>query len=130
MVGMFGYRNLSYLSFLSSLVFTFVDATPQDHLTDAQRILRENPLIDGHNDFLYEIRAAFDNKIENDAFQGAFENGTLPGQFDLPRAKAGGYSGAFWSAYYPCPTNVTSYTDEDYDPSMSLISSSSPCRPI
>jgi hypothetical protein len=35
-------------------------------------------------------------------------------QVDLPRLKEGKNGGAFWSAFVPCPTNGTDFSDENY----------------
>lgn len=65
----------------------------------ARKVLSENPLIDGHNDFLILIRSIWDNHIYSKNFTDPFENGKMPGHFDLPRAVAGQMGGTFWSAW-------------------------------
>jgi hypothetical protein len=54
------------------------------------------------------------NKIYDDEFKKPFEEGGMYGHVDLPRLKAGKNGGAFWSAYAPCPSNGTDFSDENY----------------
>ncbi|KIW03263.1 uncharacterized protein PV09_05483 [Verruconis gallopava] len=80
----------------------------------ALKILSENPLIDGHNDLLILLRGRYQNHIYGAAFKDSFENGGLEGHVDIPRIRKGRYGGAFWSAFMPCPRNVTNYDDANY----------------
>nr|POE82666.1 dipeptidase glij [Quercus suber] len=82
----------------------------------ASKVLKENPLIDGHNDLLMLIRYLYHNEIYADNFTNAFEHGGLFGQFDIPRAKQGQMGGVFWSAFMPCPSNGFDFSDENYAP--------------
>lgn len=68
-------------------------------LSGADKILAENPLIDGHNDLLILIRALYGNKIYGENFTEPFTHGNMSGQFDLPRAVEGRMGGTFWSAW-------------------------------
>ena len=68
-------------------------------LSGAAKVLRDNPLIDGHNDLLILIRSIWGNRIYNDNFTKPFEEGGMPGHFDFPRAQAGQMGGTFWSAF-------------------------------
>jgi membrane dipeptidase len=82
--------------------------------SQAQTILDENPLIDGHNDLLILLRVAYHNKINNDNFTKAFEQGGLTGHLDVPRLKQGQQGGAFWSAFVPCPADGFDFSDRNY----------------
>ena len=82
--------------------------------SQAQTILDENPLIDGHNDLLILLRVAYHNKINNDNFTKAFEEGGLAGHLDVPRLKQGQQGGAFWSAFVPCPADGFNFSDRNY----------------
>lgn len=83
----------------------------------AQAVLKDNPLIDGHNDFMIFIRSQYKNHINNPEFKDKFENGGLPQHVDLPRLVEGKQGGAFWSAFVPCPVgNGTDFSDERYAP--------------
>jgi membrane dipeptidase len=88
----------------------------QPQLTGANKLLAENPLIDGHNDLLILIRAMYQNKINAQNFTTALEQGDLPGQFDFPRADRGRLGGAFWSAFVPCPADGLDFSDAAYAP--------------
>ncbi|KAF1929800.1 dipeptidase 1 precursor [Didymella exigua CBS 183.55] len=88
-------------------------------LTVEQRaaiILKKHPLIDGHNDLMIFIRGKYKNHIYNNEFQEKFENGGLAQHVDIPRLEKGLQGGAFWSAFYVCPTgeNTTDFSDERY----------------
>jgi len=80
------------------------------------KVLSENPLIDGHNDLLILIRAIWGNRIYNYNFTEPFEDGGMVGHFDLPRAEAGMMGGTFWSAFMPCPADGFDFADEVYAP--------------
>ena len=60
--------------------------TDPDHLERVRDLLRRAPLIDGHNDLLWELRSGT-----------AWEDCRT----DLPRLEAGGVGGQFWSVYVP-----------------------------
>ncbi|KAF2034682.1 hypothetical protein EK21DRAFT_85255 [Setomelanomma holmii] len=81
----------------------------------AATILKENPLIDGHNDLMIFMRGRYKNHIYDNEFQEKFENGGLPQHVDIPRLEKGMQGGAFWSAFWPCPLgNGTDFSDERY----------------
>lgn len=63
------------------------------------------------------VRANYQNKIYTEEFKKGFEEGGLIGHVDLPRLDKGMAGGAFWSAFWPCPQNVSDFSDENYDPS-------------
>ncbi|KXS95564.1 hypothetical protein AC578_5255 [Pseudocercospora eumusae] len=85
-------------------------------LATAHKILKENPLIDGHNDLLILIRALYNNHIYQSNFTKPFEEGDFTGHFDLPRADAGQLGGSFWSAWIPCPSDGFDFSDANYAP--------------
>jgi len=74
-------------------------ATEPSRLQIVRRILRESPLIDGHNDLAWEFRRTANNRL--DAIDLAGDTGPLGLVTDLPRLKAGGIGGQFWSVYVP-----------------------------
>ncbi|KAL5419455.1 hypothetical protein PMIN04_006953 [Paraphaeosphaeria minitans] len=61
----------------------------------AQKILRENPLIDGHNDLLISLRMRYKNLIYGHDFKEKFEHGGFAQHVDLPRLDQGMQGGAF-----------------------------------
>src|SRR5215467_7266525 len=66
-------------------------------LERAKRLLRETPVIDGHNDYPMAVRekASGDiNKLDIDRPQPSLMT-------DIPRLRAGGVGGQFWSVYVP-----------------------------
>jgi membrane dipeptidase len=60
-------------------------------------LLRAAPLIDGHNDLLWSLRAA----REKDDEEPDVGEPTPRFHTDLPRLEAGGVRGQFWSVYVP-----------------------------
>src|SRR5579859_4866682 len=84
------------------------DAAPTpEQITAVKKILREVPLIDGHNDVPWQFR-----KRGNDfnAIDLAGDTSKLlpPMVTDIPRLRAGGVGGQFWSVYIP--TSMTGAT--------------------
>jgi membrane dipeptidase len=68
-----------------------------------QQILRETPLIDGHNDLPWQFRKLSKNNSGLDAIALASDTTQLtpPLATDLKRLKAGGVGGQFWAVYVP-----------------------------
>jgi membrane dipeptidase len=72
----------------------------QAHLPAARDILIRHPVIDGHNDLPWEIRKFREAPGDLDAYDLRVRApGT--GDTDLPRLRAGGVGGQFWSVYVP-----------------------------
>lgn len=71
-----------------------------DHLAVAREILREVPLIDGHNDLPWQYR-----RLSNDFSRVPLATGTThfdpPWHTDIPRLRAGRVGGQFWAVYVP-----------------------------
>ena len=67
-------------------------------LARARALLRDHPLIDGHNDLPWRIREDPDAPGDIEAYDL-----TRPtaGHTDLPRLRAGGVGGQFWSVFVP-----------------------------
>jgi membrane dipeptidase len=70
------------------------------HLADARAILARHPLIDGHNDLPWEIRKYPAAPGDLDAYDLRVR-APEPGDTDIPRMRAGGMGGQFWSVYVP-----------------------------
>lgn len=89
--------------------------SPESSLDHAHRLLRRTPVLDGHIDLPILVRILH----KNDLSQVSYES-HIKGQFDLPRARAGGLGG-FWTAVYVGCNNTleggdwTGYTDEVRD---------------
>jgi membrane dipeptidase len=67
-------------------------------LARARRLLASTPLIDGHNDLVWEIRTSRTAPRDVAAYD---LRGTTPGHTDLARLKAGQVAAQFWSIYVP-----------------------------
>ena len=83
-------------------------------------LLRETPLIDGHNDLLWALREARESG-EDDPDVG---EPAPQFQTDLPRLEAGGVGGQFWSVYVPShlpPDQAVTQTLEQIDGFYALI---------
>jgi membrane dipeptidase len=67
----------------------------------ARRLLREVPLIDGHNDLPWQLRERFHDQL--DKLDLRRDAGALlpPLHTDIPRLRRGGVGGQFWSVYVP-----------------------------
>jgi membrane dipeptidase len=73
------------------------DASTDPHLQRAQHVLSTTPLIDGHNDLPWAIRA-YDPASDLDAYD---LRGRAPGHTDIPRLRQGMVGAQFWSVYVP-----------------------------
>ncbi|HET7280441.1 MAG TPA: dipeptidase [Dermatophilaceae bacterium] len=62
-----------------------------------RRLLGEHPVLDGHNDLAWEAR----EQVRYDFDRLDLETGTTTTQTDLPRLRAGGVGGQFWSVWVP-----------------------------
>jgi membrane dipeptidase len=82
-------------------------------------LLRDAPLIDGHNDLLYALREA---RLKGEPLDPSEPSPTL--HTDLPRLKAGGLGGQFWSVYVPSdlpPADAVTQTLEQIDAFFALV---------
>jgi membrane dipeptidase len=67
----------------------------------ARRILREVPLIDGHNDVPWELRQRVTNHLDKLDLAQDTSRLEKPMMTDIPRLREGGVGGQFWSVYIP-----------------------------
>ena len=77
-----------------------VPTADADDLRRARELLARHPLIDGHNDLPWTIRKYRAAPGDIDAYD-LRQTAPPPGQTDLPRLRAGGVGGQFWSVYVP-----------------------------
>ena len=66
-----------------------------------REVLKTVPLIDGHNDLPWQCRARFDNHLDQFSPHESTEGLSPVMHTDLPRLRAGGVGGQFWSVYVP-----------------------------
>jgi membrane dipeptidase len=81
-------------------------AADQDFKARVARVLKQTPLIDGHNDLPWEIRKRFTGKLaaidlRSDTSRLALGDGEVPLMTDIPRLRAGLVGGQFWSVWVP-----------------------------
>lgn len=83
--------------FLLIVFYAPKDPQPTEtYLGQANRILAEAPLVDGHNDLPYVIRERFGRNVEGHDLTVVAEGDT-----DIPRLRKGGVGTQFWSVYVP-----------------------------
>jgi len=91
-------------------------------MTTADRVaavLRSQPVIDGHNDLLWEAR----QRVGYD-FERLDVAGDCPTHTDLPRLRRGGVGGQFWSVFVPASLagdDAVSATLEQVDAGHQLV---------
>ena len=81
-------------------------AAPNDYEARVERVLKQTPLIDGHNDLPWEIRertkdhlSAIDLKSDTSRLPPPPDSAPL--MTDIPRLRAGHVGGQFWSVWVP-----------------------------
>ena len=76
--------------------------SPDDALVrQARELLREVPLIDGHNDVPWSYRKRVNNHVGEIDFAGDTRLLEPPMHTDIRRLRDGGVGGQFWSVYIP-----------------------------
>lgn len=103
------HRNLAWLISLAIACSGTVQAAkPAPSKNDAvlaarvAKVLADTPLIDGHNDLPWELRARGDVDLRVDhSKQDKGKPGQTPLMTDIPRMRAGGMGGQFWSVWIP-----------------------------
>lgn len=101
---------------------TYHRAMPAREEDRIAELLRAAPLIDGHNDLLWALRAAREKRGEEPDVAGPVPELHT----DLPRLEAGGVRGQFWSVYVPSdlPTDeAVIQTFEQVDAFVQLLRS-------
>jgi membrane dipeptidase len=97
-------RNYVSAAIVASALFV-LGCSPQEaeqaepvetYLEQANRLLAEAPLVDGHNDLPYVIRERFGRNVEGHDITVVAEGDT-----DIPRLRKGGVGSQFWSVYVP-----------------------------
>ena len=104
--------TFALLAGAAALTVTAAHAAPQGDAEIQARVakvLKATPLIDGHNDFPWEVRERFAQKTGVFDFKSDLSHAApVPGgesqgglMTDIPRLHAGGVGGQFWSVYIP-----------------------------
>lgn len=75
-------------------------ASGSNELEQVRRVLRANPLIDGHNDVPWQYRKRATNFVGIDLARSTTDL-LPPMHTDIPRLQAGMMGGQFWSVYVP-----------------------------
>ena len=89
-------RLLAALFCLSLLAQT--TAQPDTRLLDRARgLIKSSPLIDGHNDYPWEVR----ERAQQDLEKLDIRKPQPSIMTDIPRLRSGGVGGQFWSVYVP-----------------------------
>lgn len=70
-------------------------------LRKAREILKDVPIIDGHNDIPWQYSKRFGNEMDKMDLSRDTRHFDPPLHTDIPRLKAGGVGGQFWSVYIP-----------------------------
>ncbi|HMK86810.1 MAG TPA: dipeptidase [Steroidobacteraceae bacterium] len=81
-------------------------ATEPNYQARLVRVLKQTPLIDGHNDFPWEIRARYHARLaaidlRSDTRRLPAPPDGAPLMTDIPRLRAGMVGGQFWSVWVP-----------------------------
>lgn len=97
---------------------------PTAEETRARRLLDRTPLIDGHNDLPWALRQGFGNDPHAVDLTTNQSAGTTRLHTDIPRLRAGGVGGQFWSVYVPAsmtPLEAARATFEQIDTVKRLV---------
>lgn len=106
----------------AALLTAAAPAMAQDEAA-ARRILERTPLIDGHNDLPWALRQGFGNDPHAVDLTANLDASTDL-HTDIPRLRAGGVGGQFWSVYVPAgmePVEAAKATFEQIDTVKRLV---------
>ena len=95
-------------------------ATTSSSAARVAALLREHPVMDGHNDLLWEARL----QVGYDFDRLDVGSGGTPTQTDLPRLRQGGVGAQFWSVFVPASLSgddAVSATLEQVDAGHQLV---------
>lgn len=74
---------------------------PAELVERARELLREVPLVDGHNDAPWQLRRRTGNRLDDLDLAADTEALDPPMHTDIPRLREGGLGAQFWSVYVP-----------------------------
>ena len=78
-----------------------VELPAKKYVDQARKILKEVPLIDGHNDAPWQYRKLVKYQLDKLDFAGDTRLAEDPCQTDIPRLRQGGVGAQFWSVWVP-----------------------------
>ena len=90
-----------FIVLLACLIFPQLGAGADDPTQRVHTILKNTPLIDGHNDIPWLYKRRTDGQLSPLEFNSDLAALEPPTQTDLPRLKQGLLGGQFWSVYIP-----------------------------
>ena len=94
--------SLFALAIIATPSLAFAQTPPtRAELARVDRILRNTPLIDGHNDLPWEIKSAHNNDLAAVNLNADTRQLTPPLHTDIPRLRQGRLGAQFWSVYVP-----------------------------
>lgn len=96
---MFGLAAISSAIGLAAMGLMSFFTGDDEYALRLNQILLDTPIIDGHNDFPYQLRLNLGNKLRDPRF--TFERGLLS-HTDLRKLRKGRLGGQFWSVYAEC----------------------------
>jgi len=89
---------------LTTIVALAPPAAAQDVAARVERVLRQAPVIDGHNDLAWELRDKQGGRVEATDLTRATDTLPHPMQTDIARLRRGHVGAQFWSVYIPAET--------------------------
>lgn len=89
--------------------------SPRSSRARIQRLLRDTPIIDGHNDLPWAIREDSEAPHDVEAYD---LRKTTRGMTDIARLKAGMVGGQFWSVYIPGERDGADYVSQGTSASL------------
>jgi microsomal dipeptidase-like Zn-dependent dipeptidase len=89
---------------LTTIVALAPPAAAQDVAARVERVLRQAPVIDGHNDLAWELRDKQGGRVEATDLTRATDMLPHPMQTDIARLRRGHVGAQFWSVYIPAET--------------------------
>ncbi|MBN8529850.1 MAG: dipeptidase [Caulobacterales bacterium] len=110
-------RSAVLAAALSVLTAGATQAQTADNDARVRSVLRQAPVIDGHNDLPWALREDYGNDPRRVDLATDL-HGSTKLHTDIPRLRAGGVGGQFWSVYVPAsltPLEATRATFEQID---------------
>jgi membrane dipeptidase len=97
-------RLIPLLGLIAAIAFPALSQPAADLLDEARAILREVPMVDGHNDLPWEVRRRVSNQLDRIDLRAGTTDLEPPMHTDIPRLREGGVGAIFWSVYVPVST--------------------------